>query len=55
MLGSLCEVPSRDLVAGDIIILKDEETLPADILVLDCSDTDVTCYVDTISLYGETK
>ena len=55
MLGSLCEVPSRDLVAGDIIILKDEETLPADILVLTCSDTDGTCYVDTSSLDGETK
>ena len=55
MLGSLYEVPSRDLVAGDIIILKDEETLPADVLILACSDTDGTCYVDTSSLDGETK
>lgn len=55
MLGSLCEVPSKDLVAGDIIVLKDEETLPADVLVLACSDTDGTCYVDTSSLDGETK
>lgn len=42
-------------MAGDIIILKDGETLPADILVLACSDTDGTCYVDTSSLDGETK
>ena len=55
MLGSLCEVPSKDLVAGDIIVLKDEETLPADVLVLACSDTDGTCFVDTSSLDGETK
>lgn len=42
-------------MAGDIIVLKDQEAIPADMLVLACSDTDGTCYVDTSSLDGETK
>ena len=54
-LGTVCEVPSCELVAGDIVVLKDQESIPADILVLACSDSDGTCYVDTSSLDGETK
>lgn len=54
-IGTLCEVPSCELVAGDIIVLKDQESIPADVLVLACSDTDGVCYVDTSSLDGETK
>lgn len=42
-------------MAGDILVLKDGESLPADVLVLACSDSDGTCYVDTSSLDGETK
>ena len=55
LLGTICNVPSCELVAGDIIVLKDQESIPADMLVLSCSDSDGTCYVDTSSLDGETK
>ena len=54
-IGTICNVPSCELVAGDIIVLKDQESIPADVLVLACSDSDGTCYVDTSSLDGETK
>lgn len=54
-VGTVCEVPSCELVAGDIVVLKDQESIPADIIVLACSDSDGTCYVDTSSLDGETK
>ena len=42
-------------MAGDVLVLHEGESLPADILVLACSDRDGTCYVDTSSLDGETK
>ena len=54
-IGSISKIPSRDIVAGDVLVLHDGESLPADILVLACSDRDGTCYVDTSSLDGETK
>ena len=38
-----------------MLVLHEGESLPADILVLACSDHDGTCYVDTSSLDGETK
>ena len=53
--GSVKQVPSCELVSGDVIIIKDQESIPADVLVLACSDSDGTCYVDTSSLDGETK
>lgn len=49
------EVPSCELVAGDVVVVKDQENIPADMLVLACSDSDGTCYVDTSSLDGETN
>ena len=53
--AALKQVPSCELVSGDVIIIKDQESIPADVLVLACSDSDGTCYVDTSSLDGETK
>ena len=53
--GSVQQIPSCEIVSGDVIILQDQEAIPADILVLACSDSDGTCYVDTSSLDGETK
>lgn len=54
-IGSVEEVPSCELVAGDVIVIKDQGSIPADMLVLACSDSDGTCYVDTSSLDGETN
>ena len=53
--GSMQPIPSCEIVSGDVIVLEDQEAIPADILVLACSDSDGTCYVDTSSLDGETK
>ena len=53
--GSMQQIPSCEIVSGDVIVLEDQEAIPADILVLACSDSDGTCYVDTSSLDGETK
>ena len=53
--GSMQQIPSCEIVSGDVIVLEDQEAIPADILVLACSDSAGTCYVDTSSLDGETK
>lgn len=38
-----------------MVVVKDQEDIPADMLVLACSDSDGTCYADTSSLDGETN
>ena len=46
---------SKKLEVGDVILLKDGEQIPADVVVLATSDPDGCCFVETKSLDGETN
>jgi phospholipid-translocating ATPase len=45
----------KDVKVGDFVLLKDNETIPADIVVMSTSDDDCLCYVETKNLDGETN
>lgn len=45
----------KKLEVGDIVLLRDDEQVPADIAVLSTADADGVCYVETKNLDGETN
>ncbi|KAJ6598151.1 phospholipid-transporting ATPase 1 [Mycena vulgaris] len=45
----------KKLEVGDIVLLRDNEQVPADIVVLATSDPDGNCYLETKNLDGETN
>jgi phospholipid-translocating ATPase len=45
----------KKLEVGDIVLLRDHDQIPADIVVLSTSDADGLCYVETKNLDGETN
>lgn len=45
----------KKLEVGDVVLLRDNEQVPADIIVLSTSDQDNMCYVETKNLDGETN
>ncbi|KAJ7724330.1 phospholipid-transporting ATPase 1 [Mycena maculata] len=45
----------KKLEVGDIVLLKDNDQIPADIVVLATSDPDGNCYLETKNLDGETN
>ena len=45
----------RDARVGDIVLLKDNDPVPADILILATSEEDSVCYIETKNLDGETN
>ncbi|KAI0064385.1 phospholipid-translocating P-type ATPase [Artomyces pyxidatus] len=45
----------KKLEVGDIVLLRDNEQVPADIIVLATSDPDGMCYLETKNLDGETN
>eukprot|EP01012_Entosiphon_sulcatum_P005957 TRINITY_DN12775_c0_g2_i1.p1 TRINITY_DN12775_c0_g2~~TRINITY_DN12775_c0_g2_i1.p1 ORF type:complete len:1309 (-),score=248.66 TRINITY_DN12775_c0_g2_i1:349-4275(-) len=46
----------KQVQVGDIILLKDDDAVPADVIVLATSDTNAgLCYIDTAQLDGETN
>jgi magnesium-transporting ATPase (P-type) len=47
------ETTWRDLVIGDFVLLQDNERIPADLLVINNSNHDGRCYMETSTLDGE--
>lgn len=45
----------KKLEVGDIVLLRDNDQIPADIAVLSTSDSNGVCYVETKNLDGETN
>ncbi|KAJ7444617.1 phospholipid-transporting ATPase 1 [Mycena galericulata] len=45
----------KKLEVGDIVLLRDNDQVPADIVVLATSDPDGNCYLETKNLDGETN
>ncbi|KAF9238250.1 phospholipid-translocating P-type ATPase [Melanogaster broomeanus] len=45
----------KKLEVGDIVLLKENEQVPADVVVLSTSDPDGLCYLETKNLDGETN
>ncbi|KAH9913379.1 phospholipid-translocating P-type ATPase [Amylocystis lapponica] len=45
----------KKLEVGDVVLLRENEQVPADIVVLSTSDPDDMCYVETKNLDGETN
>jgi magnesium-transporting ATPase (P-type) len=45
----------KDIRVGDIVLMKNNESIPADIIVLSTSNSQGICYVETKNLDGETN
>ncbi len=45
----------EDLSVGDIVRVRTDQTVPADILLLSSSSPENTCYLDTVAIDGETN
>jgi phospholipid-transporting ATPase len=54
---SLCEevLPWKSLRVGHIVRLSDKEEVPADVVVLSCSNEEGNCYIETSNIDGETN
>ena len=56
LLSKLClNTCRKKLEVGDFVLLRDNEQVPADIIVLSTSETDGVCFVETKNLDGETN
>uniref|UniRef100_A0A8C4JDY2 Phospholipid-transporting ATPase n=1 Tax=Dromaius novaehollandiae TaxID=8790 RepID=A0A8C4JDY2_DRONO len=53
--GKLVRKQSRKLRVGDIVMVKEDETFPCDLILLSSSRGDGTCFVTTASLDGESS
>eukprot|EP00064_Thunnus_orientalis_P013277 superscaffoldBa00002134_g13314 len=53
--GKVVRTQSHKLRVGDIVVVREDETFPCDLILLSSSRHDGTCYVTTTSLDGESS
>uniref|UniRef100_A0AAQ4QP38 ATPase phospholipid transporting 11A n=1 Tax=Gasterosteus aculeatus aculeatus TaxID=481459 RepID=A0AAQ4QP38_GASAC len=53
--GKVVRTQSHKLRVGDIVMVREDETFPCDLILLSSSRHDGTCYVTTASLDGESS
>ncbi|XP_015267253.1 PREDICTED: probable phospholipid-transporting ATPase IH, partial [Gekko japonicus] len=53
--GKLVRKQSHKLKVGDIVMVKEDDTFPCDLILLSSSRADGTCFVTTASLDGESS
>ncbi|XP_067116303.1 phospholipid-transporting ATPase IH isoform X2 [Osmerus mordax] len=53
--GKVIRKQSRNLRVGDVVLVKEDETFPCDLVLLSSSREDGTCFVTTASLDGESS
>ncbi|KAM4710787.1 phospholipid-transporting ATPase IH isoform 2-T2 [Anableps anableps] len=53
--GKVIRKQSRKLRVGDVVLVKEDEPFPCDLILLSSSRDDGTCYVTTASLDGESS
>ena len=53
--GALVPVRSKDIQCGDVVMLRDGDDVPADMVVLKTSSDDGHCFLQTVNLDGETN
>uniref|UniRef100_A0A669CFZ6 Phospholipid-transporting ATPase n=1 Tax=Oreochromis niloticus TaxID=8128 RepID=A0A669CFZ6_ORENI len=53
--GKVVRTQSHKLRVGDIVVVKEDETFPCDLILLSSSRPDGTCFVTTTSLDGESS
>ncbi|KAL1022261.1 hypothetical protein UPYG_G00024360 [Umbra pygmaea] len=53
--GKVIKKQSRKLRVGDVVLMKEDETFPCDLILLSTSREEGTCFVTTASLDGESS
>uniref|UniRef100_A0A3P8XJ04 Phospholipid-transporting ATPase n=1 Tax=Esox lucius TaxID=8010 RepID=A0A3P8XJ04_ESOLU len=53
--GEVVRKQSRKLRVGDVVLMKEDETFPCDLILLSTSREEGTCFVTTASLDGESS
>ena len=53
--GAFRQLPWRSVRVGDVVMVRDDEELPADLLLLHSALDEAVCYVQTTNLDGETN
>ncbi|KAM4608383.1 phospholipid-transporting ATPase IH-like [Polymixia lowei] len=53
--GKVVRTQSHKLRVGDVVMVREDETFPCDLILLSSSREDGTCYVTTTSLDGESS
>ena len=49
------KIPWHAVRVGDLVLVKQDEQIPADLILVDTSSPDGFCYVDTVNLDGESN